>query len=883
MDDIHDFDTIDVELDAYFKKKQASRCKDEFLNILCEEDDYEAVDDAQTENDAQTGNDTQTGITKEESDEDYLEGSNEEGSDEEFEYSTHNPKVKWNKMRPMLGERYESLHELKLCLTNYAVSKGFQIRFKKCDSVRLVAICGSDPEKCPFVVRASWMTTERSFQVKKMIDIHKCVRNFNNSRLMDPTWLARKFVKELIRKPNLKCKEMQCYRSRMRALSLIHGNLNDHYARVWDYGHELLRSNPDSTVRITVNVNPDTTTTFHRFYICFKAIREGWKRACRRVIGLDGSFLKGQCKGELLTAIGRDANNQVYPIAWAVVDVENKNNWKWFLDLVNDDLGLQGGKGVCVISDQHKGLVEASKDILPYVEHRQCARHIYANFRKVYSGVQFRNMFWAAAKSTTEGDFKFNMERIRAISYAAYDHLMAREPTSWCRAYFSTGLACEAVENGIAECFNAIIVDARKKPLLTMLEEIRLYMMERAFNLKQEAENWVGEVCPSVVTKMEEFGEDIKSWHAVPSGVNEYEVRNGFQNYGVNLKEKICACRLWELSGIPCVHAQVAILYTNQDPVNFISSWFSKNNYKATYDQNIHPVNGSILWEETSYTKPLPPIERRMPGRPSVKRRRHVSENQDKYSQVSSKGRTVQCKNCLQRGHNKTSCKNPTVVPEPQPKKKMGRPRLEPDLVNWSGTKTGSRGGGRAGGRAGGRVGGGRSRGGGRGSSGRGNRGGAIPNVESEGVQTEYGKGTSEFPKCEPEDVAIPNVESENDASPDLQEISLTIDNLRKSLYTTEEIMDCLGLTEAELQEIEGLGVSEAEVQQIEDVDVAMSQDVGIASQITVEELPTNHVLGDEERMNGEDGIDEPGMGEIPVMHTLLVLTMFAYMDTSYA
>nr|KAJ0212328.1 hypothetical protein LSAT_V11C400228040 [Lactuca sativa] len=81
------------------------------------------------------------------------------------------------------------------------------------------------------------------------------------------------------------------------------------------------------------------------------------------------------------------------------------------------------------------------------------------------------------------------MERIRAISSATYDHLMAKEPISWCRAYLSTGLACEAVENGIVECFNAIIVDARKKPLLTMLEEIILYMMERAFNLKQEAEN----------------------------------------------------------------------------------------------------------------------------------------------------------------------------------------------------------------------------------------------------------------------------------------------------------------------------------------------------------------------------------------------------------
>jgi hypothetical protein len=71
------------------------------------------------------------------------------------------------------------------------------------------------------------------------------------------------------------------------------------------------------------------------------------------------------------------------------------------------------------------------------------------------------------------------MERIREISPGAYGHLMSNDPPSWCRAFFKHGLACEAVENGVAECFNAIIVDARKKPLLTMLEEIRLYIMDR--------------------------------------------------------------------------------------------------------------------------------------------------------------------------------------------------------------------------------------------------------------------------------------------------------------------------------------------------------------------------------------------------------------------
>lgn len=36
---------------------------------------------------------------------------------------------------------------------------------------------------------------------------------------------------------------------------------------------------------------------------------------------------KGLCKGELLTAIGRDANNQMFPLAWAIVKIENKDNW----------------------------------------------------------------------------------------------------------------------------------------------------------------------------------------------------------------------------------------------------------------------------------------------------------------------------------------------------------------------------------------------------------------------------------------------------------------------------------------------------------------------------------------------------------------------------
>jgi len=55
---------------------------------------------------------------------------------------------------------------------------------------------------------------------------------------------------------------------------------------------------------------PDLEPRFDRFYVCFDACKRGFLAGCRKVIGLDGCFLKGLCKGELLAAVERDTNNQ---------------------------------------------------------------------------------------------------------------------------------------------------------------------------------------------------------------------------------------------------------------------------------------------------------------------------------------------------------------------------------------------------------------------------------------------------------------------------------------------------------------------------------------------------------------------------------------------
>lgn len=101
-------------------------------------------------------------------------------------------------------------------------------------------------------------------------------------------------------------------------------------------------------------INDEGSEVFQRFYVCFATIRTLWSMWCRPIFGLDGCFMKSTLKGQLLAAVGRDANNGMYPIAWAVVDVENEDNWIWFISKLQQDFNLQAGQGYTVISDRQK-------------------------------------------------------------------------------------------------------------------------------------------------------------------------------------------------------------------------------------------------------------------------------------------------------------------------------------------------------------------------------------------------------------------------------------------------------------------------------------------------------------------------------------------------
>jgi hypothetical protein len=104
---------------------------------------------------------------------------------------------------------------------------------------------------------------------------------------------------------------------------------------------------------------------------------------CRPVISIDTTHLYEKYEGKLMIAMAVDANNAVYPLAFAVMEKESKDTWSWFLHCLKKH--VTKGRELCIISDRHSGIFLAvkSKKLHPLnAYHRFCLRHLASNFNQ---------------------------------------------------------------------------------------------------------------------------------------------------------------------------------------------------------------------------------------------------------------------------------------------------------------------------------------------------------------------------------------------------------------------------------------------------------------------------------------------------------------------
>ncbi|GKA03366.1 mutator type transposase [Tanacetum coccineum] len=400
------------------------------------------------------------------------------------------------------------------------------------------------------------------------------------------------------------------------------------YALLRDYVMELKRCNPDTTVKIDVYGEEDPespTRLFRRIYVCLGALKKGFREGGRELLGLDGAFMRGR-----------------------------------------DDFDLYSNSNFTFITDRQKGLLPTLEKLFPHAEHKYCVRHIYENMNLILGKEsEYKEMLWKCASSTTTVLFEKNMQELKDFNKKAYEWLKKIPAEHWSRAYFSGRAHCDLLINNICEVFNRQLLDARDSPIITALEHVREYLMKRIVIVQKIIEKCDGPLTPAVAKVFDIIKEASSGCIVDWNGADLYQVKGFLQEqYVVNLSQKTCSCRKWEISGIPCKHAIAAIhdMADNGNDVGIPEDWvhdsYKLATWKAVYSHKVNPVNGRELWSKFDCpTTLLPPKIHPQIGRPPKKRKKSKGEIvMVKGNKLTRQGKTVTCSLCHAAGHNKRSC-----------------------------------------------------------------------------------------------------------------------------------------------------------------------------------------------------------------------------------
>ncbi|XP_024156583.1 uncharacterized protein LOC112164579 [Rosa chinensis] len=610
-----------------------------------------------------------------ESDEERLWPALDSDGEEEIPFPEFNPKTDMKDPVFEKGMIFGSAAILREAIRERAIRDGWEVYFIKNERKRVRAICKS--QDCPFELYASRMQHEESLMIKTYEPEHKCTRVFDNSMLsakyltkhfmerikLNSGWKPESLAQTMSSEVRVRVSKQMAYRVKKAALLVLKGTIMEQYARLRDYANELKKVDPSTTVDIKCDFSKgDSLPIFKRMYICLGALKNGFKAGCRSVIGIDGCHLRFADGGQLLTAVGIDANNTSWVIAYAMVEMESKDSWIWFLELLCKDLSiLEDAVGWTFISDKQKGLILAFEEVVPLAKIRFCVRHMWTNFTKLFPGKVLKDQMWKCAKSTTLPYLAKEMEEMKALDNEAYKWMTHKDrlPQHWCRAHFETWSKCDIMINNLCESLNSFIFDARAKPPVIMFEEMRVKLMKRNQIRKDKMQAMVGNLCPKPRQVLEKNKMKAASdCISIGNGGDQVEVETfeGTKNV-VNLTARTCTCRMWDLSGVPCKHAVSAIYNNRADPEDFVADCYLKKTYLNIYSNLIKPVNGMEMWTRSEEPPILPPQYSRQPRRPRTKRIRDLSEKlAAQGTKLGRVQRSLKCSNCQRVGHNVKTC-----------------------------------------------------------------------------------------------------------------------------------------------------------------------------------------------------------------------------------
>ncbi|KAG7572338.1 Zinc finger SWIM-type [Arabidopsis suecica] len=506
-----------------------------------------------------------------------------------------------------VGQKYESKFQLVIRMKIISVLQQFDFVVSRSTPWVFAIKCWV--KGCNWRVRATLIDASGNFHIKVYVNQHTCSVTERSARCRQATKdilavLYKNFVggvgpgvlpnhvsEALKLRYGIKVGYWKAHRTLKYARELVRGSPETGYQHLPEYLYMIRRANPGTLTRLEV----DELDRFKYVFISFGASIDGFTYM-RKVI------------------------------------------------VVDDDHGL------AIISDRHNSIAKAIRTVYPQASRGICTYHLHKNIKLRFRGSETFGLVKKAATAYRLVDLNATFDIIKALYPDLHNYLVRADITTWSRVHFP-GDRYNFTTSNIAESLNKVLNPARRYPIVELLDDIRL-MLTRwyAARRKQAA------LITTILTKGVEKALESRVIRASKLSVQEidphqYEVRSLASMNVVNLKQKKCTCRMFDLDKLPCIHAIAAAESAHVSTISKAHPYYRLEYLRNGYSKSIMPKDEACSVPDSVTVKVVnPPFVKVQSGRPKVSR---IKGHLEVASPRKVPRKAYACSNCGNVGHNR--------------------------------------------------------------------------------------------------------------------------------------------------------------------------------------------------------------------------------------
>ncbi|KAM6542811.1 hypothetical protein CsatB_007258 [Cannabis sativa] len=531
------------------------------------------------------------------------------------------------------GQIYKDRKILKTAVGFFAMINNFQFKTKRSEPREYMVTCADD--NCNWFLRASKLKSTSTFKVRKYVQDHNCSLDIV---MGDHKQANCNMIAEMIKKKFLSIKRnhrpndimidmiddfgvsmsyQKAWRAREKALELARGKQDESYQQLPKYLHMLKVVNPGTIAQLET----DKKDRFKYLYLALANSIEGWKH-CRPVIVTDRTFLKTSFGGTLFTASTMDANNNIFILAFGIGDSENDCSWECFFTKLRETFEDR--------EDRHKSIEKAVINVYPNRFHGACIFHLLNNIKTNFGvhGDDLTINFVKAAKTYNLTSFERYMEEIDRIDKRIRPYLEKIGHEVWTRSHCPT-IRYTMMTSNIAESINSVILAERSLPITTMIECFRSLVQKWVCKNGNEAHGIFTEVASDAEKLLRDNLLKAMKYQVIAITTIQYQVKVQEKgDFTINILERTCSCRRFQLDEIPCSHAIAVFAKRGLRAYDYVADYYKIATMKATYERTVHPLPNEREWTIPESIERIvwPPKSRKPARRPRKKRLRSKGE-----------------------------------------------------------------------------------------------------------------------------------------------------------------------------------------------------------------------------------------------------------------